>query len=1157
MFTQMDLGVADQRRATAIVRTLVVASATLAILLVCFSIYQYSQLDPGAAAKLGQSRPSPAPTEPLAASQPGQGVDPPGVVVGQATIGAGQKIQMTLYPREGDRAQFEIAADDWTPVAGSSNEFVLRGPEVRMCTNDGHPVRIAAAKGVLETERKAGGGLAVRRGKLTGGVEIDYDRLTMAERAQLPEELRSQPDPKEIVHIELEELDFDLEWSKLIVPGPLRLSAADVELQAADVEIRFNEAEDRVEQMRIRRGGRLELRGQGEQLGLSIPAVDETGERRLTLVEWLRASIQSKLDAQAQMAAAQEAPPTAPAVTTTEDGVPVVRADAKERERPPRPPIRYYARFEGDVSAVQRVGDTASARLDADALEIVRDVTDKERGRVRSAPQPSITEGDTSAAPADDTVTLEWTERMVVEACSADDQRCSGSFRSRITAHGSPARISNPEGDAACTRLTFDPDGDEVWLDGDEDKPVAVRYADQGTVSGVAVYSRRQGDDTYLRVTGPGRLARESAEVALPREPSGVEREDQSTIDFTDQMEVHGRLVTRTTVDFTGLITKRRQRVLDRASFAGRVSMRQGDAILEADKVDLAFGTGRHLHRDRQTIDRITGRGHVVMKQGEDRLLCQELDMSLAVDADGRTVPRTVTAVGDVAAEQGQREIKARDKLVVDFELTHRPPAPFDAAKAYAEAVKAGADPTQIDWEARQREHEQASRTETGVKRLRAWTDVTVNDPRQGLEVSAGELDCTVADGREIETALVKGTEQSPASVRLEAFTVSGAEIKVNVPDQWADVPGSGRLTFRSRKDLDGRRAAEPIPIAITWSDWMKYQGRENRSVFMGNVHATSQTTTTFDCDQLIVEFADVPKDAAGSGTKQDWWNFEKLVDGLSGESKPVEPLLGAGRFAKEPTYILATGKAVAVTSEPDPETGDLKSRARISGPKLSVDLRPEVSKMLIEGPGNLLIEDNRRGAPGSQQVDRGPQGLFGMDESPVPSNTLIQWEEYMWYDFSIDQTRFEGNVDLKYFSGAELARIRGQSPGGGADAQSGRSTFLSCDVLTVDFHDRSARSPRGGDTRMGRLSADQLRQFQASGAVRLQDQAEGLSLTADRVVYERNRKILVIYGTAQRKAHIVKQEPGRLPNQVSVERLFYNLATGRLELTGPTVDTR
>ncbi len=181
--------------------------------------------------------------------------------------------------------------------------------------------------------------------------------------------------------------------------------------------------------------------------------------------------------------------------------------------------------------------------------------------------------------------------------------------------------------------------------------------------------------------------------------------------------------------------------------------------------------------------------------------------------------------------------------------------------------------------------------------------------------------------------------------------------------------------------------------------------------------------------------------------------------------------------------------------------------------------------------------------------------GFFSLDRNSGPSKTLIEWKQFMWYDFSIDQTRFEGEVRLKYFSGAQLDLIRGRPIGDSADTLTGRSTFLGCDVLTVDFLDREQRRP--GDTRMGRLSAERLRQFHAQGTVTLQDQAERLWLTADEVVYEQQRRILVIHGRPHRRAHIIMNEPGQLPNQVTAERLLLNLDTRRIEASNSTINVR
>ncbi|UCC30280.1 MAG: hypothetical protein JSU86_19030 [Phycisphaerales bacterium] len=1146
----------SRRRATGFVRALVVASSTLAILLVCFSIYQYSQVDPEAAARLRDRRlPSVAAEEPRERDEDATR-DGPSIDIGRGSIGPGEKIQITLYPREGKQARFEISVDDWTPIEGSTNEFLLSKPEVRMRTKNGNAVRVTAERGILEAQRRSGGGLDPQRGRLSGQVVIQYDRLSEADRAILPAELRGRIDPSDLVRIELDEIEFDLEYSKLIVPGRVHLSARDVELEAADLEIRFNDAENRVEQMRIRRGGRIELLEESERLGLSIPAVQGSDERRLTLVEWLRASVQARIDAQERQEQAEQPVPTQAEVTYTDEGVPVFRPKV-EGEETTEPPIRYYARFEGEVDAKQLAGDVTLSRLEAGVLEIVRDLSAEEQARVESAPEGGPSGDDKPATPTMERLVLEWADRLVMEVCSPEDARCTGQMRSKLAASGSPVRIVSPEGEATCSKVTFDPDGSKVWLYGTEADPAAVRYADQGTLSGLAIYSERQRDDMYVRVVGPGRLVSESEEGAGPSSPSDAAPSNGLTVEFGEQLEAHGRFVTETSIDLTGTVLSRKQSVLDRASFLGQVRVKQDEMSLGADSIAVTFGTKRSRDADGQMIERLVGRGHVVMTRDADRVTCRELDVSMTVDQDGRTMPRTATALGDVTAQQRERTIEARDKLIVDFEMVERPAPPYDAAKAYAAAVAAGLDVATTDWEARRREHEAKVRREVGVKQLKAFGEVSVVDPIQALDVTADKLDCTIKDGRDIETAFVEGLDDHPASVRLDTLTVAGREIRLNVPDQWAEVPGAGRLTFRSRKDLDGRRLDRPIPIAVTWADWMTYHGRENRSVFSGAVHATSETTTTFDCGRLEVHFQDVAPAEVDAQAAPDWWILQDVVDRLARGSAAARTQPATDRFSKEPTLIVATGNAVALTSEIDPDTDRLKSRARIAGPQLWVDLRPEVSKMQIEGPGNLLLEDYRPARSSEETFHRASRGLFAVSEDAGPSNTLIEWEELMWYDFSIEQTRFEGNVSLKYFSGLELQRIRGRPAGDSSEAMPGRRTFLTCRTLEADFFDRKERSLPHGSRRMGRLSSDRLKQFHAKGGVRLQDQSEGLSLTADRVVYWKDRDVLAVYGWPQRKARIMVQKPGKLPTQVSGERLFYNLSTGYAELVKPELKTR
>ena len=1132
-----------QFRAVSPVRTILVASATLSILVVSFLIYQFGQEDSPAVAK--ERTPQLPSVYEGEFELPISGPESNAVAVDQTFIGAGEKIHITLYAREGTRAQLELAVRDWKPVAGSADEFLFTEPDVRMRTQDGHALRFTAQRGTLEAQRKPRGGLEPLRGTLSGDVLIQYDRLTEEQRAALPEDIRDKIDPADLIELRVEEIEFDLEYSKLIAPGRLVLSARDMSVEAADLEVRFDESSSRIESVRMQGPGEIEFTDRDGATAKSPT------EGRITLVEWLRVSLQAKLD-QRQAAAPQ--PVAAPVVGNA--GVPVFRTGAVEEMDPTKAPDRYFGLIEGDVWAMRFRGAAGGTQIKADRLEIVREMSRGPRATAASLATDTRQSGDRTSMAPQSRIVLKWADRFLIEPCRAHEDRCAAAPSSMI-AVGSPVRLETPDGSATCARMTYDPESGSVELAGRPNEPVVVTLPGQGTITGMAVYTVQNDDLLSVRVKGPGSLSQ-----APPLESDGsgraVATPEHATVYFSDELEVFARHVTRTAIDLETGISRRRERIIERAVFTGEVKMRQGETGLDSDRLELTFRKPGIALNGRQSLKHVSARGHVVLLYGADRLTCREMDIALGVDPEGRPVTRSATARGDVVAHQGKRLIQARDRLVVDFETVERPARPFDPVAAYMAAVDAGLDVDKIDWRARRREHASKHRLETRVKRFRAFGDVVVKDPVQGVEVDAAEMDCTIAEGGGIEKAFVVGREDHPAFVSLNTVSVTGRQISLDMSADRADVPGAGRLTFLSRRGLDGRNVGEPVPVEITWSDSMSYRGRDNRAVFDGNVHATSRGTT-YDSDELVVTFDEVSQTAEVSKPASDWAGVQDFIKQLA--RRPRERKRGEQprRFSKEATDVLATGHVVVVNSEFDPETGALVSRARIAGPRLWANLRPEVSKVQIEGAGTLLIEDLHPAKPDkSSTVPASVQtGLFGASQDSGPSITLIEWEDLMWYNSSTDQTRFEGHVSLKHFSGSALVRIREGLPIESTGAAQGRATFLTSDVLTVYFMDDAAPRRRSTDRRMGRLSADRLQQFQASGSVVLQDEAEGLSVTADRVVYWSDRDMLAIYGSPKRKAHIVIQNPGELPTQVTVERLFYNLRTGNLEASQPYFRSR
>ncbi len=899
------------------------------------------------------------------------------------------------------------------------------------------------------------------------------------------------------------------------------------------------------------------------------------------MVDWIRQTIQAQLAAQTAAARAERKAQTEANEDSEDvDAIPVFRADDL-KEDAQRAPVHYFAHFEGDIDAAQRSGDTLVARLRAETLDILRDFTDNGPLATTSGDTEKNNQKTPDSKPRDDAlppgpherISVTWSDRLVLRAVSSDDEELTDGVRSRVTATGSPVRLSHPEGNAVCQRLVFDPDGGAVWLHGSELNPAVVRQRGQGTLTGTSVHTRTEGDLFFIDITGPGQLATladdlDAADNGASEDPdSGVAADDRPVanqpvsvdtqlVSFRDRMEARGVIKSKTMLDFSGHISTKQFRVLETAKFFGQVSVGQEAVAMDADALTVRFGIEESWRGIRQYIDGFHGTGHVVMVQEDDRLSCRDLDVSLTTDHTGRIWPRTVVAKGDVDAVQGERTIRAKDKLIVDFVLYEQsqPQAvktlPPESPSGDTISAGPGTANAPIAVKASPPEVAETRVIRSGVERLRASGDVQVVDAVQRLDLSAEELDCQIAAQRsEIQTATVIGTVDRPASVRLADVTTIGQRINVNVPDEWVDIPGSGRMSLVSFRDLDGSTVTEPVPIVITWNTGMRYQGRENRAVFGGGVHAYSRSTTTFDCDRLEIEFDEVSQEPEPETTKDanPWHRIPELVDRLTGKAPKPKP--SERRFNREPAVIWATGNAKAITSSVDEDSGELKTRMRIQGPKLAVYLRSEVSKMLIEGGGALLMEQFEA-APAAKTKPDEPSGeLFDMSSNDGPSKTLIEWTDTMVYDFGIDQTRFEGGVSLKHFSGAALLNRFASATANSGSSGSGRSTYLLSDTLTVDFLERSQRSRNDDAERMGRLSTASLRQFEASGNVRLNDTSEGLQVWADKIIYEKPRQLLAIYGDRARKARIIKRRSQRLPLQLDVERLFYNLKTGLPEI--------
>ncbi len=1223
---------------TSLVRTMVVACATLAILLVCFSIYQYSQREQENTTFATKKRLPNVETSLQEALGEQDAEATSGIKVGPANVGAGEKARLTLYRPGQDTAWGEIEVEDYSRIAESNNEFLMIAPEFRMRTPDDHAIRVTAEKCIVEGE--LGAGLKISRGQLIGNVLIEYDRLTKQEREKLASLGVEGIDPMQLVRIEAPSLWFDVEYSKLTIPDELHVVASDILFDAQDVEVRFDELRGQVDYFRVTGGGSLELLSPPGEMGDGGALGSGPGETRLSLGVWLMdtfaklvlaqqpakegtvAEVTPEVEKQAlenDTASSDVDETTKPEIEYDAEGVPIFKAnkDGRSKNKKAAPPVRYVAHFEGEVDAQQRVGDVIESRLRSEVLEIVRSFGDQDRQRLGGDADTGVTETkaaeNSTSAKSNKRTRLTWTRRLSVQACTDADPRCGDDRETVIVAKGHPVRMDGSEGSGVCDEVQFDPATSSVVMVGSASSPVILKSASEGLIQGRKISTTRRDDMLDFVIEGPGSLKR-SISVTKDANDGSVQDNPsrQTSIAFRDRLETSARYSTITKLDRSFALVTKQRRHIEQAVFTGEVKLRDDDLHLDSDRMIVDFAPIERQHDDNLTIEQVRCRGRVRMIRHQDSIRSEELDVQFTQSRNGQMLPLRATARTDIEVAQGSQVIQADDELVVDFEHVERPAPPFNAAKAYNAAKKAGIDPKTVDWSERRRTHESKTRIEVGVKSMSARGDVVIDDPAQQLEVSAASFECAV-DGDTIESAVVMGKPGTPATVALEDMTISGPQITLNVRDDWAMVPGAGRLSMMSRKSLDGKRLEKPTPIVITWTKQMRYQGRENRAVFKGAVHAASATDTTFDGEEMLVEFDDVsvPTTAKPAYTMENWWlmdaiaplvastkdvlsrtmnpksmlplisrtqtrlpsimslhkavswyantglywplaaNLGKLLPSLSPRERNND--LTSTHATKEPVYILATGGAKVQVVDRDEATGDMQSRSVLAGPQLSVNLRPDVSKMLIEGAGYLQLENHQVAKNPTDAKKPTDAGLLDTGSGSGPSITLIEWGEFMSYDFSIDQTRFEGRVNLKHFAGSEIVKRFGAAFPKASQDQAGRATFLNCDTLTADFRANPDKRRQKSDQKLG-LNARNLRQFKAAGNVTLQDQVEGIAISATDLTFERERKVLVIQGTEYDQAHIVLQRPGRFPLELSTKRAFYNLADKSLESEGASI---
>lgn len=1144
-------------------RTIVLALASLSIILVGFAAYTYQDPVTQYEKSLVDAN---LPDDPFANVGTAGVLEYDGV-----TVPGGEKPAVKVWTDDGE-ARYQFRATTWEPIR--EDLFRLVDPEIAVFMPGGQITRIQADHGETFLERLRGNNLTPRRGKLWGNVLVFVDRSDKAWRKKNPDKLAPEDHPELIIKIWLDEITFDLDQSFIKSPGRLRVQCPEVEIEGFGLSLAWNERDNRVEELIIERGNFMELRKGGNMVSFGLPGqqdpnkppkddkTPEQDEKKQAAKEQLFHAMAMKqvgltqtkdrpkpsVFVQRAVAASatankplsiEEVYPTKkqqPGATTRRSLKDIFQGRIKLFDKGPNRRLQrkgtqldtYAAVLEGDVVVEQMRGLKMLGRLSGvDRLTLVFDVGESQRQAVRSTGaeddegkqadddvkgdqaaegsdpaganrKASVSDGkDGKTKPTATTqpeektrLRLHWKGRLKLWPVPPDGEQTGKRFDAY--AFGDEVRIEDQQGMVLCKQLIFSNETERAWLTGSDTQPVRLWADDNRKLQGEKIYLDRKTGLALFQ--GPGSMSdtRKALEsVGLPDSENGEAPKGKDTpeaerveLSWSDgaQLEFGPSEVTLTDPTTGRQFTKTREHIKE-ASFRGNVRMRQGNQEIRAQEVVMTMGPPTKPKAFVGPILAVRATGKVALIQEGNDIRADKLSVNMTVDDEGRNIPKSATAYGNVRAKQGEREIRANDMLsVVIGEVAQPEPTtapagkklpggidPAKLARIKQLAALRGIDGKEIDalvrkvgynipaFEAfaknkkldpaivRKLLKPAKPKLRLSINEMHAFGDVVAVDVEQKMDVQAEELHCTVPDGKMIERATVIAKPDEQSRVKMDDYVIHGHRIEVDAKRQYAEVPDKGWLRFESKQGLDGEKLDKPMPIRIEWSKQMRLEGAKNVGNFTGDVVAESDTSR-MECDRLRIDLVDMAPAEVERLRQQrapEPTMFDQLrkavVDAASGkmpriggqaqaEPEPIKPSTKdelRQRFAKRPMRVLAEGNVVVVSSMMDKTNPKrLLSRMRIAGPKLTVDLQRE--QMEVTGAGSLLIEDYRLPTSVTREqivknASRPKNPLMGNIASSGPSQTAFMWANSMTYFLANNLAVLDRSVHMRHLSGGEV----------------------------------------------------------------------------------------------------------------------------------------
>lgn len=544
------------------VRNIVVAVSSLAVLIILFVVYTALVGEPTAERDLGRVGEALVP--------PGDANAPPLRVGGAVEVPAGGKIVFRRYDERSGRPRDMFVCEDWKPVPGSKNEIRVSGPAIDTLLPGGMIATISADDGQVAVDRVEQSQMRPKNGRLTGNVQIVIDRETKAGRTPPTER------PQDLITFKMPELEFDLDIGELKSPDRVTVHAEEFEIAGAGLHLIWNQADNRIETLTIREGEEFVLYAAAGLFG---------------------------------MGAAEDLSP--PADTQPTEQVPTTQLPRhpKSRRRPPR---AYTCTLEGGLVAEQFRGPERIGGLTADRVELLFDIGAGADRMLR--PKAATTAPVHLPREQRDRLVVHWQGAL---ALSPAGMPAPGENRRRFEARGAPVTLTRGTGEVRCGRVVFHDDTQRVWLYPTAQGRVEFGLREDLTATAESVYIERSanlvkliGDvelgsvrtsDTGTRRTSIRsrywaelRVAAGTPGAAAPTDDPLMtgERLESATfvgdvvVDLGEQKLTAHRL----DVGFRpGAAGQSLEEALDTANATGEVVLTSGDGTLKAAQLALAF----------------------------------------------------------------------------------------------------------------------------------------------------------------------------------------------------------------------------------------------------------------------------------------------------------------------------------------------------------------------------------------------------------------------------------------------------------------------------------------------------------------------------------------------------------------------------------------